>query len=139
MTHQLEWTESSHGVSADGYLVSKHFTYDGWRASRGGMVIIDRTTREHAIQAAEDHYAVHGPLACPFPDLREKRQSEMGAAERQDAQEQWVRDQILSFPPYHQNHVRRLLRRLDQLRERIEALEGEKTYASVTIPLGQTR
>jgi hypothetical protein len=52
-----------------------------------------------------------------FGFVRDKRMSELTPAQRADALELWIREQIGWMPDYHQKHYQFLLKRLDETRE----------------------
>jgi hypothetical protein len=62
-------------------------------------------------------------LSPDFGVVRDKRMSELTPAQRDDAREQWLRDQIGTMPEYHRDFYEFLLQRLDGAREAGRAAE----------------
>jgi hypothetical protein len=82
--------------------------------------------------AVTDSRSVDVRVANPdFDAVRDKRMSELTPAQRDDAMELWLREQVGTMPDYHEKHYRFLLQRLDDVRAVAKAQLGQLPVASL--------
>ncbi|WP_454735423.1 hypothetical protein [Cupriavidus necator] len=69
------------------------------------------------LQKERKHDYLRQPWMPDFDAVRDKRMSELSEAQKVDAHELWLREQMHHMTPYYQEHLLFLLERLDKVRE----------------------
>lgn len=77
-------------------------------------------------------------LTPDFDAVRDKRMSELSSAQQDDARELWLRENLKSMGPYHQDHYGFLLKRLDEARADHAQAMGKAVEAPPPQPTGSS-